>query len=81
MRTREAIKAVIEAALRAEFPESMVSDGYQGNIHVLVVSRRFASMTEKKKQGLLWGIIDGAGLTDDEKRMISLVDTQTDHTE
>ena len=38
-----------------------------------VVSRRFDAMEEAAKQDLLWKIIDTTDLTDDEKRLISLV--------
>lgn len=72
---RSEIKAVLEQAFRAEFPNDTVdiSDGYQNNIHVLVVSRRFDAMAEKDKQDALWRIIDGTDLTDAEKVTISLV--------
>ncbi len=75
MRNRADIKAVLESAFRQEFPHDTVdlSDGYQHNIHVLIVSRRFDAMTEKDKQDALWQIIDGTDLTDAEKALISLV--------
>ena len=75
MRSRIEIKAVLEKAFREEFPNDTVdlSDGYQNNIHVLVVSRRFDAMSEKAKQDVLWGVIDTTDLTDAEKTLISLV--------
>ena len=74
MRKREEAKAVLESAIRVEFPCDTVdiSDGYKDNIHVLVVSRRFDTMTEEEQRDLLWGLIDQAGLDDDEKALISL---------
>ena len=75
MRNRTEIKTVLEDAFRKEFPKDTVdlSDGYQNNIHVLVVSRRFDGMSEKDKQDVLWGVIDATDLTDAEKVLISLV--------
>lgn len=74
MRTREQIKSVLEVAIRAEFPKDTVdvSDGYRDNIHILVVSRRFDKMTEDEQRDLLWGLIDRAGLNEEEKALISL---------
>lgn len=75
MRSKPKIKATLEQAFRNVFPNDTVdiSDGYQNNIHVLIVSRRFDVMSEKNKQDALWQIIDGTDLTDDEKASISLV--------
>jgi hypothetical protein len=74
-RSRADVKRILEAAFRDEFPEDTVdiSDGYKDNIHVLVVSRQFDGMQEQAKQDRLWGIIDGTGLTEAEKTLISLV--------
>lgn len=74
MRTREQVKSVLESAIRAEFPKDTVdvSDGYKDNIHVLVVSRRFDSMTDDEQRDLLWSLIDRAGLDEGEKALISL---------
>ena len=74
-RSREQIKKVVRAAFRRRFPEDTVdiSDGYQDNIHVLVVSREFDEMHERQKQDLMWRVIDGTDLSDDEKGLISLV--------
>ncbi len=75
MRNRNEIIAVLEDAFRIQFPNDTVdlSDGYQDNIHVLVVSRRFDDMPEKEKQDILWNVIDSVNLTDEEKGLISLV--------
>ena len=74
-RPRDEIKKVLEAAFRQEFPRDTVdiSDGYQDNIHVLVVSRRFDDMSDAQQGDLMWGIIDGTDLNDAEKVLISLV--------
>ncbi len=74
-RSRAAVKRALEQSLRKRFPNDTVdiSDGYEQNIHVLVVSRQFDGMVEENKQDLVWGIIDGSNLTDNEKSLISLV--------
>jgi len=74
MRTGQEIKAILESAIRAEFPSDTVdiSDGYKDNIHVLVVSRRFDKMTDEEQRDMLWGLIDKAGLDEGEKALISL---------
>ncbi len=73
-RSQPDIKAILDKAFRNEFPKDTVdvSDGYQENIHVLIVSRRFDSMNEQEKIDCLWSIIDGTDLSGDEKRLISL---------
>ena len=74
-RSRDEIKDILREALRREFPHDTVdiTDGYKGNIHVLVVSRKFDRMrTGAKKQDMLWTIIDSTGLTDEEKQKISM---------
>ena len=74
-RNREEVKRLLAQAFRQKFPNDTVdvSDGYQDNIHVLVVSRSFDSLTEKQKQEMLWNVIDSTDLTDTEKQLISLV--------
>ncbi len=69
------IKKILEQALRAKFPADTVdiSDGYEGNIHVLVVSRAFDGLTEKRKRSMLWRIIDATSLTEEEKQSIWVV--------
>ena len=73
-RSRAQIKSVLLTAFRREFPKDTVdvSDGYRGNIHVLVVSRRFDRMKEREKPGYMWQIIDKTDLTEDEKSLISV---------
>ena len=74
-RGRDEVKKLIEEAFRKEFPRDTVdiSDGYMDNIHVLVVSRRFDTMDETTKQDMLWTLINGSGLTESERSLISLV--------
>jgi stress-induced morphogen len=74
-RPRATLKRVLENAFRREFPHDTVdiSDGYQDNIHIVVVSRRFDGMEEQHKQDMMWGIVDRTDLTDDEKGLISLM--------
>jgi len=69
------VKRTLEESLRRQFPNDTVdiSDGYEQNIHVLVVSRQFDGMAEEDKQDLVRGILDRTPLTDDEKSLISLV--------
>lgn len=50
-----------------------VSDGYQENVHIVVVSRKFTGLSEKEKQEMLWGVIDNSDLADAEKLSISLL--------
>ena len=73
-RSQPDIKTILDKAFRNEFPKDTVdiSDGYQKNIHVLIVSRRFDSMNEQEKTDCLCTIIDRTNLSDDEKRLISL---------
>lgn len=73
-RNRDAVKLILEKAFRGEFPTDTVdvSDGYQNNIHVMVVSRKFDLLSEKDKQDLMWRIIDQTDLSPEEKGLISL---------
>ncbi len=54
-RPRDEIKRILEETLRPAFPNDTVdiSDGYQDNIHVLVVSRQFDEMDEREKHEIL----------------------------
>ncbi len=66
----------IEQILRAKFPHDTVDvspSGIAGNIHVVVMSRRFDGMTEREKQEHLWGIIDGSDLGEEQKQHITLI--------
>jgi len=69
------IKHTLEKAFRKEFPKDTVdiSDGYKGNVHVLVVSRRFDGLPESDKHDLLWGIVRNSGLTLQETNRVSLL--------
>jgi RNA binding exosome subunit len=72
---REKVKEALRRAFRKEFPQDTVdvSDGYAGNIHVMVVSRRFDKLSERKKQDMMWTIVGRSGLTEEDKRLISLL--------
>jgi len=74
IRSRERIKTTLRNAFRREFPHDTVdvSDGYRGNIHILVVSRRFDRMSEREKPGFMWQIINKTDLTEDEKSLITV---------
>ncbi len=74
-KTRDQVKQVLYQAFRQRFPEDTVdiSDGYQDNIHVMVVSRQFDDLTEAQKQDLMWGILDASELSPAEKRLVSLL--------
>lgn len=73
-RSRDEVKRSLESALRNEFPNDTVdvSDGYQENIHVLVVSRQFDGLSHEHRQDLIWNVIDSTNLNDHEKQLISL---------
>lgn len=74
---RDEVKRVLTNTLRARFPGEAyyvdVSDGYDDLLHVLVVSRNFAGMTEQAKQELVWSAVEKAPLPRDQKRLVSLV--------
>ena len=48
-----------------------VSDGWDGNIHVVVVSRKFDGRRMKEKQDLIWSELV-KGLTPEEWGQVSL---------
>jgi hypothetical protein len=50
-----------------------ISHGYGNNIHVVVVSRLFDRMNDRRRQDWMWRIVDGTDLTDEEKQLISLI--------
>lgn len=68
-------KHAIEAAMRKHFPHDTVdvSDGYKGNIHILVVSRQFDRFSEYERQGVLRDIIESSGISKDQQAKISLL--------
>src|SRR5438094_5126668 len=74
-RSRAQIKSILRDAFRRAFPNDTVdiSNGYKGNIHVLVVSRQFDRMNEREKPSFMWHLIDKTTLSEDEKSLISLV--------
>ena len=70
------IKKKIEELLRKEFNENStvdVSDGYQDNIHIVVVSNKFSGKSENEKQDMLWNVIEASDLSDFDKNKISLI--------
>ena len=70
------LKKEIEKLLRQEFNENStvdVSDGYQDNIHIVVVSGKFSGKSESEKQDMLWSLIETSGLSDLDKNKISLI--------
>ena len=70
------IKNKIEELLRKEFNENStvdVSDGYQDNIHIVVVSRKFSGRSENEKQDIIWNLIETSNLSDSDKNKISLI--------
>ncbi len=72
------IKKKIEELLCKEFNENStvdVSDGYQDNIHIVVVSRKFSGKSENEKQDILWSVIETSDLSDLDKNKISLIIT------
>ena len=73
--SRDQVKQLLREAFRRRFPNDTVdiSDGYKENIHVMVVSREFDEMPDRHKQELMWEIIDGTELEENEKTLISLV--------
>lgn len=69
-------KKKLEDLLRKEFNENStvaVSDGYQDNIHIVVVSNKFSGKSENEKQDMLWNVIEASDLSDFEKNKISLI--------
>jgi stress-induced morphogen len=75
MRDRDQIKQILLDAFRKQFPHDTVdiSDGYMENIHVMIVSRKFDTMSEPQKHDMMWTIIDGTDLNDEEKQLVSLL--------
>ena len=49
----------VKAGLRKAFPEDtiVIKEGYQGRIHVKIVSERFNGMTERDKQNYIWDVL------------------------
>jgi hypothetical protein len=74
-RSRPVLKLALQMALRQGFQHDTVdiSDGYDGNIHVIVVSRIFEKMGEKTRQAYLWKLMEHANLTEAERDLVTLV--------
>ncbi len=70
------VVAKVTSLLKTEFPDSFVDvslSGIRDNIHVLVMSRIFDNMTERKKQQKLWAAIENSDLGESEKARISMI--------
>jgi hypothetical protein len=74
-RTRDELVRAIVDAFRREFPTDTidVSDGYKDNIHVLVVSRKFDSMSERRKQDMMSTLLKSADVTQEEMELITVL--------
>jgi hypothetical protein len=66
---------VIRAKLRETFKDDTIdlSDGYDENIHIVVVSRKFDKMGEKSRQAYLWRLIEKTNLTETEKDLVTVL--------
>lgn len=75
IRSRDELKSAIENSLRREFPTDTVdvSDGYKDNIHVMVISRKFDSMSDTVREDYLRTLLDDSDLTEAEKRRITVL--------
>jgi hypothetical protein len=69
------LKRKLEQALRSVFPRDTIdiTDGYKGNVHVMVVSRLFDGKSEYERQGMLHEIIDSSGVSSKQRGQISLL--------
>jgi len=74
-RSRALLKSILKTALRKKFPEDTIdiSDGFEGNLHILVVSRIFDNMGERTRQAFLWRIVERTELTEAEKELITVL--------
>ncbi len=74
-RSRAIVKLALQMAFRKKFPNDTVdiSDGYDGNIHIIVVSRAFDRMSERARQATLWRIVENAYLSQEEKDLVTLL--------
>jgi len=62
-------------ALRQAFKDDTIdiSDGFDKNIHILVVSRLFDKMGERARQSYLWRLVEKSDLSEAEKDLISVL--------
>jgi hypothetical protein len=74
-KSRAELKRAIEAILRAKFPHDTIdiTDGFEGSVHVLVVSRVFDKLPERGRYSYLWKIIKQAEFTESENDSITIV--------
>ena len=49
----------VKAAVRAKFPEDtiVVSEGYNGRVHLKLVSQMFDGWNEREKQAYIWDLL------------------------
>jgi len=61
--------------LRQEFPTDTIdtNEGYNGRVHVKLVSRRFNGMNEQEKQQFIWDLFRDKLDTDAEVISLALV--------
>jgi hypothetical protein len=74
-RTRKQLKDHLLTTFERGFPSSVVdvSDGYKDGIHIMVVSKAFEKMSANKQQNAMWTVLEDAGLTEDERTLITLL--------
>ena len=74
-RSKTEVRELIRRALKKRFRGDTVdvTESYLGQIRVVVVSRKFDKLDDDSQQALLWQIIDGVGLSDEERSLISFV--------
>ncbi|HET6250526.1 MAG TPA: hypothetical protein VFE47_22755 [Tepidisphaeraceae bacterium] len=74
-RSRADLKRSLEGALRIRFPHDTIdiTDGFEGSIHVLVISRIFDRLPQRGRYAYLWKIIEKAGFSEAENDSITMV--------
>jgi hypothetical protein len=77
-RSRVLLKRAIKSAIQQDkfFQENScvdVSDGFEGSIHIVVISDKFNEMSERVRQGHVSKALETAGLATDEEDLITLV--------
>jgi stress-induced morphogen len=71
--TSDPLKKKIYDTLKKHFPDDTVdvSEGWEKNLHVVVVSRKFDGLREREKLDLLWSLLE-KDLTEEELGRITL---------
>lgn len=69
------LKDKIKEILKKEFPDDTVdvSDGFQDNVHVIVVSRKFDDMSSTDMIDYIWTLIDRSDLPEAQKKLVSMI--------